>query len=104
MWCSSGLLQPPIAVWRSMTPECCAGELLNESSGTDSWDNGRVQGPRDRSAWSLVIHALHKGGNVHCLVIKEQAMMKGQTKNLTGQVREALLALPDTLLMQTLGE
>jgi hypothetical protein len=43
MWCSSGLLQLPISVWRSMTPECCAGELLNESSGTDSWDNGRVQ-------------------------------------------------------------
>jgi len=31
-------------------------------------------------------------------------MMKGQTKNLTGQVRETLLALPDTLLMETLGE
>jgi len=31
-------------------------------------------------------------------------MMKGQTKHLIGQVREALLALPDTLLMETLGE
>ncbi len=31
-------------------------------------------------------------------------MMKGQTKNLTGQVQEALLALPDTVLMETLGE
>ncbi len=30
--------------------------------------------------------------------------MKGQTKHLTGQVREALLALPDTLLMEILGE
>ena len=30
--------------------------------------------------------------------------MKGQTKNLTGQAREALLALPDTVLMETLGE
>ena len=28
--------------------------------------------------------------------------MKGQTKNLTGQVRDALLALPDTVLMETL--
>lgn len=31
-------------------------------------------------------------------------MMKGQTKHLTGQVREALLALPDTLLMETLAQ
>ena len=30
-------------------------------------------------------------------------MMKGQTKNLTGQVRDALLALPDTVLMETLA-
>ena len=30
-------------------------------------------------------------------------MMKGQTKNLTGQVRDALLALPDAVLMETLG-
>ena len=30
--------------------------------------------------------------------------MKGQTKHLTGQVREALLALPDTLLMEIFGE
>ena len=30
--------------------------------------------------------------------------MKGQTKHLTGQVREALLALPDIVLMETLGE
>lgn len=28
-------------------------------------------------------------------------MMKGQTKYLTGQVRDALLALPDTELMET---
>jgi hypothetical protein len=28
-------------------------------------------------------------------------MMKGQTKHLTGQVRDALLALPDTELMET---
>jgi hypothetical protein len=34
---------------------------------------------------------------------KEQSMMKGQTKNLTGQVRDALLALPDTVLMETLA-
>jgi hypothetical protein len=30
-------------------------------------------------------------------------MMKGQTKHLTGQVREALLALPDIVLMETLA-
>jgi hypothetical protein len=30
-------------------------------------------------------------------------MMKGQTKHLAGQVREALLALPDTVLMETLA-
>lgn len=30
--------------------------------------------------------------------------MKGQTKNLAGQVREALLALPDTVLMETLAQ
>jgi hypothetical protein len=30
--------------------------------------------------------------------------MKGQTKHLTGQVREALLALPDTMLMETLAQ
>ncbi len=30
--------------------------------------------------------------------------MKGQTKHLTGQVREALLALPDTVLMETLAQ
>jgi hypothetical protein len=30
--------------------------------------------------------------------------MKGQTKHLIGQVREALLALPDTLLMETLAQ
>ncbi len=30
-------------------------------------------------------------------------MMKGQTKNLTGQVRDALLALPDAMLMETLS-
>ncbi len=30
-------------------------------------------------------------------------MMKGQTKHLTGQVRDALLALPDTELMETLA-
>jgi hypothetical protein len=41
---------------------------------------------------------------VHCFVKKEQAILKGQTKHLTGQVREALLALPDTLLMEILGE
>ena len=41
---------------------------------------------------------------MHCFVKKEQAILKGQTKNLTGQVREALLALPDTLLMEILGE
>ena len=29
--------------------------------------------------------------------------MKGQTKNLAGQVRDALLALPDTVLMETLA-
>jgi len=29
--------------------------------------------------------------------------MKGQTKNLTGQVRGALLALPNTMLMETLA-
>jgi hypothetical protein len=29
--------------------------------------------------------------------------MKGQTKKLTGQVRDALLALPDTVLMETLA-
>jgi hypothetical protein len=29
--------------------------------------------------------------------------MKGQTKNLTGQVRDALLALSDTVLMETLA-
>jgi len=37
------------------------------------------------------------------LVKKEQPMMKGQTKNLTGQVRDALLALPDTMLMESLA-
>jgi hypothetical protein len=37
------------------------------------------------------------------LVKKEQPMMKGQTKNLTGQVRDALLALPDTVLMEILA-
>jgi len=37
------------------------------------------------------------------LVKKEQPMMKGQTKRLTGQVRDALLALPDTVLMETLA-
>jgi hypothetical protein len=31
-------------------------------------------------------------------------MMKGQTKRLTGQVREALLALPDIVLMETLAQ
>jgi len=31
-------------------------------------------------------------------------MMKGQTKHLTAQVRDALLALPDTLLMETLAQ
>ncbi len=31
-------------------------------------------------------------------------MMKGQTKNRTGLVREALLALPDTVLMETLAQ
>jgi hypothetical protein len=36
------------------------------------------------------------------LVKKERANMKGKTKNLAGQVREALLALPDTVLMETL--
>jgi hypothetical protein len=41
---------------------------------------------------------------VHCFVKKEQAILKGQTKNLTGQVREALLALPDTVLMETFDE
>ena len=30
-------------------------------------------------------------------------MMKGHTKHLTGQVRGALLALPDTVLMETLA-
>ena len=30
--------------------------------------------------------------------------MKGQTKHLTGQVREALLALPDIVLMETLAQ
>jgi len=30
--------------------------------------------------------------------------MKGKTKNLAGQVREALLALSDTVLMETLAE
>jgi hypothetical protein len=35
------------------------------------------------------------------LVKKEKPMMKGQTKNLIGQVRGALLALPDTVLMET---
>jgi hypothetical protein len=30
--------------------------------------------------------------------------MKGQTKNLTGQVRDALLALPDIVLMETLAQ
>src|SRR6266568_2795224 len=30
-------------------------------------------------------------------------MMKGQTKQLAGQVRDALLALPDTVLMETLA-
>ncbi len=30
--------------------------------------------------------------------------MKGKTKNLAGQVREALLALPDTVLMETLAQ
>jgi hypothetical protein len=33
----------------------------------------------------------------------EQPMMKGQTKHLTGKVRDMLLALPDTVLMQTLA-
>jgi hypothetical protein len=37
------------------------------------------------------------------LVKKEQPMMRGQTKNLTGQVRDALLALPDTMLMEKLA-
>ena len=31
-------------------------------------------------------------------------MMKGQTKNLTGQVRDALLALPDAVLIETLTQ
>jgi hypothetical protein len=31
-------------------------------------------------------------------------ILKGQTKHLTGQVREALLALPDTVLMETLAQ
>jgi len=53
---------------------------------------------------SSIIHALHRGGNLHCFVRKEQAILKGQTKHLTGQVREALLALPDFVLMETLGE
>ncbi len=35
---------------------------------------------------------------------KEQAILKGQTKHLTGQVREALLALPDAVLMETLAQ
>jgi hypothetical protein len=30
--------------------------------------------------------------------------MKGQTKNLSGQARDALLALPDTLLRETLAQ
>jgi hypothetical protein len=38
------------------------------------------------------------------LVKQEQAMMKGQTKHLTGQVRAALLALPDTVLMEILAQ
>jgi hypothetical protein len=50
-----------------------------------------------------IIHALHQGGNVHGFVKKERPMMKGQTKHLTGQVREALLALPDIVLMETLA-
>ena len=52
--------------------------------------------PRRGRAWSAI--------NAHYLVKKEWPMMKGQTKHLTGQVRETLLALPDTLLMETLGE
>src|SRR5215831_5203337 len=48
-------------------------------------------------------HIRLQGGNEHRLVKKEQLMMKGQTKNLTGQVRDALLALPDTVLMETLA-
>jgi hypothetical protein len=49
-------------------------------------------------------HHIHlQGGNAHHLIKKEQPMMKGQTKNLTGQVRGALLALPDTMLMETLA-
>ena len=31
-------------------------------------------------------------------------MMKGQTRHLTGQVREALLALPDAVLIETLAQ
>jgi len=31
-------------------------------------------------------------------------MMKGKTKNLTRRVRDALLALPDTVLMEALSE
>ncbi len=31
-------------------------------------------------------------------------MMKGQTKHLTGQVRDALLALPDAVLIETLAQ
>lgn len=37
------------------------------------------------------------------LVKKERPKMKGQTKNLAGQVRDALLALPDAVLMETLA-
>jgi hypothetical protein len=48
-------------------------------------------------------HIRLQGGNAHRLVKKEQPMMKGQTKNLTGQVRDALLALPDSVLMKTLA-
>ena len=45
-----------------------------------------------------------QGGNAYRLVKKEKPMMKGQTKRLTGQVRDALLALPDAVLIATLAQ
>jgi hypothetical protein len=38
------------------------------------------------------------------LVKKERPMMKGHTKHLTEQVRAALLALPDSVLMETFAQ
>jgi hypothetical protein len=91
----------------------CAPSFQADPSLTADMKMERICG--ERSGWearfhaplpplgSSIIHALHQGGHAQGLVKKERPMLKGQTKNLTRQVRDALLALPDAVLMETLG-